>query len=153
MESVELETILIVGSCVRQPGPPSAATFAVAATVRPKLNPNRGSGRQREFPFLTPTVPGVTVPPARPTTVDTQTGVLRPSAAEYAAAQGGTITWWRAFHGIVALEVNHHLDWREAEEICLRHLSDRIRELLLPATSHSDHSRINGAASVLTYNT
>lgn len=25
--------------------------------------------------------------------------------------------WWGSFHGLVALEVNHHLDWRDPEQI------------------------------------
>jgi AcrR family transcriptional regulator len=80
-------------------------------------------------------------------TVDAQTAVLRPIAAEYAAARGRTIddvldddelldeflAWWGAFHGIVALDVNHHLDWRDPEAIFLRHLAASIQQLISPA--------------------
>ena len=84
-------------------------------------------------------------------TVEAQTGVLRPIAAEYAAARDRTIddmlsdddllddflAWWGAFHGIVALEVNHHLDWRDPESIFLRHLGASIRALVSPAAPHT----------------
>ncbi len=85
--------------------------------------------------------------PADGPTVDAQTAVLRPIAAEYAVARGRTIddvlgddellddflAWWGAFHGIVALEVNHHLDWRDPEAIFLRHLAASIQHLISPA--------------------
>lgn len=91
-------------------------------------------------------IAGYTAPPDGPT-VDAQTAVLRPIAAEYAAARGRTIddvlgddellddflAWWGAFHGIVALEVNHHLDWRDPEAIFLRHLTASIQQLIAPA--------------------
>lgn len=86
---------------------------------------------------------GYAAPPDGPT-VSAQTDVLRPIAGQYAEARGLTTSqlladedllddflgWWGAFHGIVALEVNHHLDWREPEAIFLRHLHASIRDLL-----------------------
>lgn len=77
-------------------------------------------------------------------TVDAQTAVLKPIATEYAVALGrtlddlmldddlldGFLAWWGAFHGIVALEVNHHLDWRDPAAIFLRHLDAAIQQLL-----------------------
>lgn len=91
-------------------------------------------------------IAGYAAPPDGPT-VDAQTAVLRPIAAEYAVARGRTIddvlgddelldgflAWWGAFHGIVALEVNHHLDWRDPETIFLRHLAASIQHLISPA--------------------
>lgn len=91
-------------------------------------------------------IAGYAAPPDGPT-VDAQTAVLRPIAAEYATARGRTIedvlgddelldgflAWWGAFHGIVALEVNHHLDWRDPEAIFLRHLAASIQLLISSA--------------------
>lgn len=88
-------------------------------------------------------ITGYAAPPDGPT-VDAQTRTLHPIAAEYARARGRTINdmdsdgellddflgWWGAFHGIVALEVNHHLDWREPDTIFQQHLQASIRELL-----------------------
>jgi AcrR family transcriptional regulator len=85
-------------------------------------------------------------PPDGPT-VSAQTDVLKPIAAQYAEARGCTLAeleadgellddflgWWGAFHGIVALEVNHHLDWREPENIFRRHLGSSVRYLLTTA--------------------
>ena len=83
--------------------------------------------------------------------VKAQTDVVRPTAAEYAASRDRTIdgvlcvdeladdflAWRGAFHGIVALEVNHHLDWRDPESIFLRHLGASIRALVSPAAPHT----------------
>lgn len=91
-------------------------------------------------------IAGYAAPPDGPT-VDAQTAVLRPIAVEYAAARGRTIddvlgddellddflAWWGAFHGIVALDVNHHLDWRDPEAIFLRHLVASIQQLISTA--------------------
>ena len=91
-------------------------------------------------------IAGYAAPPDGPT-VDAQTAVLRPIAAEYAVARGRTIDdvlsddqllddflgWWGAFHGIVALEVNHHLNGRDPEAIFLRHLGASIQQLIAPA--------------------
>ncbi len=85
---------------------------------------------------------GYTAPPDGPT-VDAQTEVLRPIANEYATARGVALddverddelldeflAWWGAFHGIVALEVNHHLDWRNPEVIFHRHLDRSVATL------------------------
>lgn len=83
--------------------------------------------------------------------VEAQTDVVRPTAAEYAASRDRTIdgvlsvdelvddflAWRGAFHGIVALKVNHHLDWRDPESIFLRHLGASIRALVSPAAPHT----------------
>jgi AcrR family transcriptional regulator len=88
-------------------------------------------------------IAGYAAPPEGPT-VEAQTAVLRPIAALFAEARGRPIgevltdedllddflAWWGAFHGIVALEVNHHLDWREPESIFLRHLDASNRDLV-----------------------
>lgn len=86
---------------------------------------------------------GYVAPPDGPT-VSAQTDVLRPIGHRYAEARGRSLdelstdpdllddflAWWGAFHGIVALEVNHHLDWREPETIFRRHLDASVRGLL-----------------------
>ena len=86
---------------------------------------------------------GYAAPPDGPT-VSAQTAVLQPIAAPYAEARGCSLAellgdgdllddflgWWGAFHGIVALEVNHHLDWREPETVFRRHLHASIQDLL-----------------------
>ncbi|MGK9269681.1 TetR/AcrR family transcriptional regulator [Williamsia muralis] len=88
---------------------------------------------------------GYAAPPDGPT-VPAQTDVLRPIAIHYAEARGCSLVeleadgdllddflgWWGAFHGIVALEVNHHLDWREPERVFRRYLGSSIRNLLTP---------------------
>lgn len=82
-------------------------------------------------------------------TVEAQTMALRPIAASYAATLGCDLeelsaddalldeflAWWGAFHGIVALEVNHHLDWRDPERIFERHLARSVAHL-----DHQHHS-------------
>lgn len=101
--------------------------------------------RQRFNLIFFDQIAGYAAPPDGPT-VDAQTAVLRPIAAEYATARGRTIddllgdtellddflAWWGAFHGIVALEVNHHLDWRHPEAIFLRHLDASVHQLVSP---------------------
>jgi AcrR family transcriptional regulator len=86
---------------------------------------------------------GYKAPPEGPT-VDAQTMALRPIAATYAAVVGfdldelttdgglldDFIGWWGAFHGLVALEVNHHLDWRNPSQIFERHLATSTGHLL-----------------------
>jgi hypothetical protein len=76
--------------------------------------------------------------------VSAQINVLEPIAVAYAEARGCSLAellangdllddflaWWGAFHGIVALEVNHHLDWRDSATIFHRHLDGSIRNLL-----------------------
>jgi len=93
-------------------------------------------------------ITGYSAPSDGPT-VEAQTKVLRPIAGQYAEARERTIDdmstdeellddflgWWGAFHGIVALEVNHHLDWREPEAIFLRHLRANIADLVAPAAT------------------
>ncbi len=84
-------------------------------------------------------IDGYQAPPDGPT-VDAQTLALRPIAATFAAALRLTVEeltsnddvlddflgWWGAFHGIVALEVNHHLDWRRPNRIFERHLTTSV---------------------------
>jgi AcrR family transcriptional regulator len=91
---------------------------------------------------------GYAAPPDGPT-VPAQTDVLRPIALHYAEARGRSLAeleadddllddflgWWGAFHGVVALEVNHHLDWRGPERIFRRHLDSSIRNLLTTAST------------------
>lgn len=83
-------------------------------------------------------------PPDGPT-VKAQTAVLMPIATEYAKARGTSLEqliepgdmlddflgWWGTFHGLVALEVNHHLDWVDSERVFQRRLERDIQELLL----------------------
>jgi AcrR family transcriptional regulator len=88
-------------------------------------------------------ISGYQAPPEGPT-VEAQTMALRPIAAAYAAACQRTVEelsadddlldeflgWWGAFHGLVALEVNHHLDWRQPNRIFERHLTTSVAHLL-----------------------
>ena len=86
---------------------------------------------------------GYQAPPDGPT-VDAQTMALRPIAVTYAAAHNRTVEelsanddlldeflgWWGAFHGLVALEVNHHLDWRHPSRIFERHITTSVTRVL-----------------------
>jgi hypothetical protein len=81
--------------------------------------------------------------PADGPTVEAQNAVLQPMAAEYALARGCRIEdlsepgdilhdflgWWGSFHGLVALEVNHHLDWVESAAVFERHLGREVEQL------------------------
>ena len=75
---------------------------------------------RNEFNLLfTDVLPGYAAPPGGPT-VDAQVQVfqpivdalteLGPTAPDLTVAQASMVVWC-AFHGAVALEVNHHLDW------------------------------------------
>jgi AcrR family transcriptional regulator len=75
---------------------------------------------RNEFNLLfTDILPGYAAPPGGPT-IDAQVQVFRPIAdtltelgpdeLDLTVEQAG-IVMWCAFHGAVALEVNHHLDW------------------------------------------
>ncbi len=100
--------------------------------------------RQRFNLIFFDQIAGYAAPPDGPT-VDAQTDVLKPMADEYAAARGRAATdvttdddllddflaWWGSFHGLVALEVNHHLDWRDSERIFLKQLSASTRQLIV----------------------
>lgn len=82
-------------------------------------------------------------------TVDAQTSVLRPMAEDYATACGESIEtllepgdlfddflgWWGMFHGLVVLEVNHHLDWVDAGVVFERRLRRDIDQLTSTASS------------------
>ena len=88
---------------------------------------------RNEFNLLfTDVLPGYAAPPGGPT-VDAQVQVFRPIVAALAelgdtmsdlTAERASIVVWCAFHGAVALEVNHHLDWIDdpaaAHEITVR---------------------------------
>ena len=81
--------------------------------------------------------------PANGPTVEAQTSVLRPIAADYAEACGQSLDalvepgellddflgWWGTFHGLVVLEVNHHLDWVDARAVFERRLRREIDQL------------------------
>jgi AcrR family transcriptional regulator len=75
---------------------------------------------RNEFNLLfTDVLPGYAAPPGGPT-VDAQVQVFQPIIdaftevgpieSDLTVEQAGTVVWC-AFHGAVALEVNHHLDW------------------------------------------
>lgn len=38
--------------------------------------------------------------------------------------------WWGSFHGLVALEVNHHFDWRDPKKIFMNHIQSSVGALL-----------------------
>jgi len=93
---------------------------------------------------------GYEAPPDGPT-VDAQTAALLPIAAEFATAIGVTtddvarpgdpldefLGWWGSFHGLVALEVNHHLDWVDAEAVFERRLQRDIETILTTTREQS----------------
>lgn len=149
----ELYTELIVQSYHSLAG---SITAAVDASARSDLEQRLAAGpvayrtwaitHPRQFNLIFfDQIGGYAAPPDGPT-VSAQTKVLHPIAAHYARARGHDLDvlmaddgllddflgWWGAFHGIVALEVNHHLDWRDPERIFLRHLNSSIRGLLTP---------------------
>jgi AcrR family transcriptional regulator len=75
---------------------------------------------RNEFNLLfTDVIPGYAAPPGGPT-VDAQVQVFQPivdalaevdlTEPDLTVEQAGVVVWC-AFHGAVALEVNHHLDW------------------------------------------
>lgn len=82
--------------------------------------------------------------PADGPTVEAQTTVLRPMALDYAKAGGQSLEellepgdlledflgWWGTFHGLVVLEVNHHLDWVDASAVFERRLRREVEQLL-----------------------
>lgn len=88
-------------------------------------------------------IAGYEAPPDGPT-VDAQTAVLRPIAAHFAEAKGiaadaldapgadldGFLAWWGAFHGLVALEVNHHLDWVDPATIFELRLATDVAQIV-----------------------
>lgn len=88
-------------------------------------------------------ITGYKAPPEGPT-VDAQVAVLRPIAAVYAEAReieldalsspgeelDGFLAWWGAFHGLVALEVNHHLDWVDPKAIFERRLAADVTQII-----------------------
>ena len=85
-------------------------------------------------------------------TVAAQIAVLRPIANEFAIAAGlkpGALSspsddldsflgWWGAFHGLVALEANHHLSWVDSEAVFERRLRLDIAQI------QADGRRRNG---------
>lgn len=82
--------------------------------------------------------------PADGPTVEAQTSVLRPMAVDYAAAMGSDLDslmepgvllddflgWWGTFHGLVVLEVNHHLDWVDASAVFERRVRREAAQLV-----------------------
>jgi len=88
-------------------------------------------------------IAGYKAPPDGPT-VDAQVAVLGPIAAVYAEASGlepdaldtrgddlnGFLAFWGAFHGLVALEVNHHLDWVDPETVFEQRLASDIAQIV-----------------------
>lgn len=86
---------------------------------------------------------GYEAPPDGPT-VDAQTAALLPIGSQFAKAIGVPLEgltqpgdpldeflgWWGGFHGVVALEVNHHLDWIDAEAVFERRLERDVAAIL-----------------------
>lgn len=82
--------------------------------------------------------------PAEGPTVEAQTAVLRPIASCYAEATGSDLEeliepgerldaflgWWGSFHGLVALEVNHHLDWVDAHRVFEERLAADVAQIM-----------------------
>jgi AcrR family transcriptional regulator len=88
-------------------------------------------GHRAEFNLVfTDQLPGYTAEPGG-STVDAQMAIFRPMTKAIAAALGEDVSepdeqtgdvlqsalgLWGLFHGLVSLEVNHHLDWLDARE-------------------------------------
>ena len=82
--------------------------------------------------------------PADGPTVAAQIAALSPIANEFTLAAGlepgallspgehlnAFLSWWGAYHGIVALEANHHLDWVDSEAVFERRLRIDIAQIL-----------------------
>jgi AcrR family transcriptional regulator len=120
-------TLLLLQSYKRLAEATAAATIAFAgespadrAFVGILAHRRWALGHRHEFNLLfTDQLPGYAAPPGGPT-VDAQVAVFQPildALAEGAptdpvlAPEEVAVLVWSSFHGAVALEVNHHLDW------------------------------------------
>lgn len=100
--------------------------------------------------IFTDQLPGYTATPGGPT-VDAQIAIFRPMVALLAEAQrvgfdetlmGAAgphremfLGLWGTFHGLTTLEVNHHLDWVDAEQTYDTQLRWYLRQLHFPAAA------------------
>lgn len=101
------------------------------------------ANRQRFNLIFFDQITNYTAPPEGPT-IAAQIAALRPMASSYAQAIGvefedllepgqpltGFLGWWGSFHGVVALEVNHHFDWVDSETIFEQRLKLDIATIL-----------------------
>jgi AcrR family transcriptional regulator len=104
--------------------------------------------------IFTDQLPGYAATPDGPT-VEAQVAVFRPMAdllvqAAHPDAPVGELDLlaappdqmaafvglWGAFHGLVSLEVNHHLDWLDAGELFEREVRAQLAARSLPAAGH-----------------
>ncbi len=95
---------------------------------------------------FTDQIPGYTAPPGG-VTVDAQRAVFRPMAIALARARGDRdvarrnesefedfFGLWGLFHGLTSLEVNHHLDWIDAERIYEQRIRWHLEKLDVSST-------------------
>lgn len=88
-------------------------------------------------------VAGYAAPPEGPT-VAAQEAIFGPMVREFADAHqvdpaavaspgeflDAFLGWWGSFHGLVALEANHHLDWVDAEAVFEKRLLQDVANIV-----------------------
>ncbi|HSL56206.1 MAG TPA: TetR/AcrR family transcriptional regulator [Acidimicrobiales bacterium] len=134
----------------------AVATAVAAAGPDPTARVRAGVGGYRDWALahrsrfnlvFTDMIPGYAAPAGGPT-VAAQTAVLAPLGAAFAELRGhpdGDIrTWpdpdrhaalalWGQLHGLVSLEVNHHLDWTgEADQLFRAAMADAVDRMVAP---------------------
>lgn len=108
--------------------------------------------------IFTDQLPGYAAPPGGPT-VAAQIAIFGPMVAVLAEARGRAfdesematssrsrdtfIGFWGMFHGLTALEVNHHLDWLDAGSIFESRLRLHFEQLDLPAAAPDVAARLD----------
>lgn len=135
----------------------ASAAFATAPVgdrllVGPLAYRHWALAHRGEFNLLfTDQIPGYEAQPGGPT-VDAQVAVFRPMTLAVAEARGDgpgvlegdlsgsleletLIGLWGLFHGLTALEVNHHLDWLDAATMFERRVRAALAAADLPAAA------------------
>ncbi len=88
--------------------------------------------------LFTDQIPGYAAPPGGPT-VAAQTAVFEPLVAEFRRLHGADpseafmVAVFATLHGLVSLEINHHLDWIDSDHELL--MRERIELLLAEGAS------------------
>ncbi|MEM9513522.1 MAG: TetR/AcrR family transcriptional regulator [Actinomycetota bacterium] len=113
---------------------PTARTIDIALAYRAWA---RAHPAQYNLLF-TDQIPGYAAPPGGPT-VAAQTAVFEPMLAEFRRLHGGdpseafSVAVFATLHGLVSLEINHHLDWIDGDHESL--LRERFERLLAEGVS------------------
>jgi AcrR family transcriptional regulator len=85
-------------------------------------------------------IPGYAAEPGGPT-VDAQVAVFAPIVSTIREVEGTSndaddlesfVGLWGAMHGLVSLEVNHHLDWLDAGQVFEREMRSQLAARALP---------------------